>query len=59
MFSMYEVVAHDRLHRGSSRHADRDLQQLRVAREVAAARRWCRIAQRAHAAQRRHSLRVG
>lgn len=51
MFTMYEALARDRMR-------ERDAQQLRVARELAAARRWHRVAVRARSAQHRHALRA-
>jgi hypothetical protein len=51
MYSMYEALARDRMR-------EREAHQLRVARELAAARRWHRVAVRARVAQRKHSLRA-
>ena len=51
MYAMYEALARDRMR-------ERDAQQLRVARELAAARRWHRVAVRARSAQHRHALRA-
>jgi hypothetical protein len=60
MYSMYEALARER-----TRVSERDAQQRRVARELAAARRWHRLEvraraaeQRARDAQRRHALRA-
>ena len=53
MYTMYEVLARDRM-----RQNDRDAHQLRVARELAAARRWHRVAVRARATARRHAQRA-
>ena len=48
MYTMHEALARERM-----RPSQRDAQQLRVARELAAARRWHRIEVRASAAGRR------
>jgi hypothetical protein len=60
MYTMHEALARERL-----RAVDRDAQQLRVARELAKARRWHRVEVRVHAAgrraraaERRHALRA-
>ena len=53
MFAMHESLARDRM-----RLRDRDAQHLRVAEELAAARRWHRVAVRAQAVQRRHARRA-
>ncbi|MCU1657247.1 MAG: hypothetical protein JWO57_1903 [Pseudonocardiales bacterium] len=60
MYTMYEALARERM-----RVREREAQQLRVARELASARRWHRrelraraAEQRARAAQRRHALRA-
>jgi len=60
MYTMHEALARERM-----RTSHRDAQQRRVAREMAAARRWHRLGLRAHAAgrqaravQRRRALRV-
>jgi hypothetical protein len=60
MYIMHEALARERM-----RAMERDAQQLRVARELAAARRWHRVVVRAHAAgrrahavERRHALRA-
>jgi hypothetical protein len=51
MYAMHEALARDRMR-------ERELDQLRVARELAAARRWHRLASRARAAERRHARRA-
>ena len=48
MYTMHEALARERM-----RVTHRDAQQLRVARELAAARRWRRLELRASAAGRR------
>jgi hypothetical protein len=48
MYTMHEALARERM-----RASHRDEQQLRVARELAAARRWHRLEVRASAAGRR------
>jgi hypothetical protein len=60
MYTMHEALARERM-----RAIERDAQQLRVARELASARRWHRVevrahaaGRRAHAAERRHALRA-
>jgi hypothetical protein len=60
MYTLHEALARERL-----RATERDAQQLRVARELASARRWHRLEVRAHAAgrraraaERRHALRA-
>lgn len=60
MYTMHEALARERM-----RVNHRDAHQLRVARELAAARRWHRLELRAHAAagrarseRRRHALRA-
>jgi hypothetical protein len=60
MNTIHEVLARERW-----RTSSRDAQQLRVARELVAARRWHRLELRAHAAsrraraaERRHALRA-
>jgi hypothetical protein len=60
MYTLHEALARERM-----RVSDVEMQQLRVARELAAARRWHRLAEharaaqrRAHAASRRHTLRA-
>ncbi|MDQ2751121.1 MAG: hypothetical protein M3Y44_16555 [Actinomycetota bacterium] len=60
MYTMHEALARERM-----RVTHRDSQQLRVARELASARRWHRLEVRAHAAsrraraaERRHALRA-
>lgn len=60
MYTMHEALARERI-----RAIERDTQQLRVARELASARRWHRVEVRAHAAarraraaERRHALRA-
>ncbi len=60
MYTMHEALARERM-----RAIKRDAQQLRVARELAAARRWHRVELRASAArrhardaQRRHARRA-
>jgi hypothetical protein len=60
MYTMHEALARERL-----RATHRDAQQLRVARELASARRWHRLELLAHAAgrraravERRHALRA-
>jgi hypothetical protein len=53
MYTMHEALARERM-----RASHRDAHQLRVARELAAARRWHRLELRASAA-RRHARAVG
>jgi len=61
MYTLHEALARERM-----RETQRDGQQLRVARELASARRWHRVEMRVHAAgrraravERRHALRAG
>ena len=51
MYTLHEALARDRM-------SEREAHQVRVARELAAARRWHRKAARAHRAERRHALRA-
>lgn len=60
MYTMHEALARERM-----RASEREAQQLRVVRELAAARRWHRLelraraaSHRARAAERRHALRA-
>ncbi|MEP7019245.1 MAG: hypothetical protein ABI808_01245 [Pseudonocardiales bacterium] len=60
MYTLHEALARERM-----RETQRDGQQLRVARELASARRWHRVEMRVHAAgrraravERRHALRA-
>jgi hypothetical protein len=60
MYTMHEALARERL-----RPSQREAEQLRVARELAAARRWHRVelrasaaGRRARSARRRHAVRA-
>ena len=53
MHTMHESLARERM-RSAQRHA----RQERLARELAATRRWHRVALRARAAENRHARRV-
>lgn len=53
MYTMHEALARERM-----RVDERQAQQHRVAKELAAARRWYRVEQRVRAVQRRHAQRA-
>ncbi len=53
MYTMYEALAHDRM-----RDEQRRSREARLARELAAQRRWHRVSLRARAAEARHARRV-
>jgi hypothetical protein len=53
MYSMHEALARDRMREHESRS-----RQARLARELAAARRWHRVSLHARAAEARHAGRV-
>ena len=53
MYTMHEALARDRMREQQQRSHD-----ARLARELAAQRRWHRVSLRAHAAQVRHARRV-
>ncbi|MDT4934042.1 MAG: hypothetical protein QOK11_1934 [Pseudonocardiales bacterium] len=53
MNTMHEALARERM-----RVDEREAQQHRVAKELAAARRWHRLEQRVRAVQRRHAQRA-
>ena len=53
MHSMYEALARDRM-----REHEQRSREARLARELAAERRWHRVSVRARAAQARHARRV-
>jgi hypothetical protein len=53
MHSMYEALARDRM-----REHEQRAREARLARELAAERRWHRVSVRARAAQARHARRV-
>jgi hypothetical protein len=53
MYSMHEALARDRM-----REHEQRSRQARVARELAAERRWHRVSLHARAAQARHARRV-
>ncbi|MDT4894037.1 MAG: hypothetical protein QOE97_3072 [Pseudonocardiales bacterium] len=53
MYTLHEALAREHM-----RSLDREAHQRRVARELAAARRWHRVAVLAERAQRRHAHRA-
>ena len=53
MYTMHEALARDRM-----RDEQRRSREARLAKEVAAHRRWHRVSVRAHAAEKRHARRV-
>jgi hypothetical protein len=53
MYTLYEALARDRM-----RATDELARQRRIARELAAARRWHRLEQRARSARHRHAMRA-
>jgi hypothetical protein len=53
MYSMHEALARDRM-----REHERRSRQARVARELAAERRWHRVSAHARAAEARHARRL-
>jgi len=53
MYSMHEALARDRMREQENRS-----REARLARELAAARRWHRVAVHARAAQARHARRA-
>jgi hypothetical protein len=53
MYSMHEALARDRM-----REHEQRSRQARLARELAAERRWHRVSMHARAAQARHARRV-
>jgi hypothetical protein len=53
MYSMHEALARDRM-----REHEQRSRQARLARELAAERRWHRVSLHARAAQARHARRV-
>jgi hypothetical protein len=53
MYSMHEALARDRM-----RESEQRSRQARLARELAAERRWHRVSVHARAAQARHARRV-
>ena len=53
MYTLYEALARDRM-RATGEYAS----QRRIARELAAARRWHRLEKRARSARHRHALRA-
>ena len=53
MYTMYEALAREHM-----RSLGREAHQRRIARELAAARRWHRVALRAERAHRRHAYRA-
>jgi hypothetical protein len=53
MYSMHEALARDRM-----REREQQSRQARLARELAAERRWHRVSLHARAAQARHARRV-
>jgi len=53
MYTLYEALARDRM-----RATDELARQRRIARELAAARRWHRLEQRARSARHRHASRA-
>jgi hypothetical protein len=53
MYTLHEALAREHM-----RSLDREAQQRRIARELAAARRWHRVATRAERVHRRHAHRA-